>query len=145
MDELSRRQMLKVTGAAAATIAASLLGPAPMLRPGMARAATATWSHDPASPIGPDHWADIGFPTCGQGMRQSPVNIRTRDVAAYHGSPLLLSYQVSELTVENTGHVVEVSIPTGVRDTLRLDGDRYELQQYHFHAAFGARHQRAPG
>ena len=78
-------------------------------------------------------------------MRQSPVNIRTRDVAAYHGSPLLLSYQVSELTVENTGHVVEVSIPTGVRDTLRLDGDRYELEQYHFHAAFGARHQRAPG
>ena len=41
---------------------------------------------------------------------------------------------MSELTVENTGHVVEVSIPTGVRDTLRLDGDRYELEQYHFHA-----------
>ena len=134
MDELTRRQMLKVTGAAAATIAASLLGAAPTLRPGTARAATATWNHDPASPIGPNHWADIGFPTCGQGMRQSPVNIRTRQVAAYHGSPLLLRYQVSELTVENTGHVVEVPIPTGVHDTLRLDGDRYELDQYHFHA-----------
>ncbi|MDP9143745.1 MAG: carbonic anhydrase family protein [Actinomycetota bacterium] len=134
MDELTRRQMLTVTGAAAATIAASLLGAAPTLRPGMARAQTATWSHDPASPIGPDHWADIGFPTCGQGMRQSPVNIRTRQVAADHGRPLLLSYQVSELTVENTGHVVEVPIPTGVHDTLRLDGDRYQLAQYHFHA-----------
>ena len=100
----------------------------------MARAATATWNHDPASPIGPNHWADIGFPTCGQGMRQSPVNIPTRHVAAYHGSPLLLGYQVSELTVENTGHVVEVPIPSGVHDTLRLDGDRYELEQYHFHA-----------
>ncbi len=55
-------------------------------------------------------------------------------MAADHGSPLLLRYQVSELTVENTGHVVEVPIPTGVRDTLRLDGDRYELEQYHFHA-----------
>lgn len=41
---------------------------------------------------------------------------------------------MSELTVENTGHVVEVPIPTGVHDTLRLDGDRYELAQYHFHA-----------
>ena len=62
------------------------------------------------------------------------VNIPTRDVAADHGSPLLLRYQVSELTVENTGHVVEVPIPTGVHDSLRLDGDRYELEQYHFHA-----------
>jgi hypothetical protein len=36
VDELTRRQMLKVTGAAAATIAASLQGPAPTPRPGTA-------------------------------------------------------------------------------------------------------------
>jgi hypothetical protein len=51
VDELTRRQMLKVTGAAAATIAASLQGPAPTPRPGTGGAATAPWNHDPASPI----------------------------------------------------------------------------------------------
>ncbi len=67
-------------------------------------------------------------------MAQSPVNIASRGIVGYHGSPLLLSYRPSELGVENTGHVVEVPIPTGVHDTLQINGDRYELVQYHFHA-----------
>ena len=132
---LTRRELLKA-GAAAAVIAVVSLP-----RPGSTLAAGTTqtppvgaWNHDPASPIGPLHWGDIGFPTCGQGMRQSPVDIRTDKVAAYHGAPLLLRYESSELTVENTGHVVEVPIPTGVHDTLQIGGDRYALAQYHFHA-----------
>jgi carbonic anhydrase len=67
-------------------------------------------------------------------MRQSPVDIRTDQLAAYRGAPLLLRYESSELVVENTGHVVEVPIPTGVHDTLQIGGDRYGLAQYHFHA-----------
>ena len=134
MHELTRRQMLEMTGVAAATIAAPLLWPTPTLRPAPARAETATWNHDPGSALGPYRWADNGFPTCGRGVRQSPVDIRTRRTAAHHGSPLLLKYQESELTVENTGHVIEVPIPTGVQAILRLDGDRYDLEQYHFHA-----------
>ena len=51
-----------------------------------------------------------------------------------HGPPLLLSYEASELAIENTGHVVEVVIPAGVNDVLRIGGDRYMLTQYHFHA-----------
>ena len=129
MAQLTRREFLKLTGATAAVIGVSSLpGPA------STRAATVAWNHDPASPIGPNHWDDIGFPTCGQGMRQSPVNIATDRVAAYRGAPLLLRYQSSELGIENTGHVVEVPIPAGVHDTLQVSGDRYELVQYHFHA-----------
>ena len=129
MAQLTRRQFLKLTGATAAVIGVSSLpGPA------STQAATVVWSHDPASPIGPNHWADIGFPTCGQGMSQSPVNITTDRVAAYRGAPLLLRYESSELAVENTGHVVEVPIPAGVNDTLQISGDRYALVQYHFHA-----------
>jgi carbonic anhydrase len=67
-------------------------------------------------------------------MRQSPVDIRTDQVAAYRGAPLLLRYESSELAVENTGHVVEVPIPDDVHDTLQIGGDRYALVQYHFHA-----------
>jgi carbonic anhydrase len=133
-DLLTRRDLLK-TGAQAAMIAVvALPGPGSLLSSGSAQAHAGSWNHDPASPIGPFHWDEIGFRTCGQGMRQSPVNIRTHEVAADRGAPLLLSYESSELAVENTGHVVEVPIPADVKDTLRIGGDRYELVQYHFHA-----------
>ena len=114
---LTRRDLLK-TGAAAAVIAgAALRTPGSTALAGTAPAPPGAWNHDPASPIGPRHWADIGFPICGQGMSQSPVDIRTDQVAAYHGAPLLLRYESSELAVENTGHVVEVPIPADVHDT----------------------------
>jgi carbonic anhydrase len=134
MAKLTRRELLKTTGVAAVSIAT--LGPASSLLSDMGTAEAATtgvWNHNPASPIGPLHWGDIGFPVCSKGNAQSPVNIRTNKVAPYRGSPLLLSYESSELVIENTGHVVEVVIPTGVNSTLQIGGDSYELVQYHFH------------
>jgi carbonic anhydrase len=92
------------------------------------------WNHNPASPIGPNHWGTIGYPTCGSGTSQSPVNINTQSVALLNGPPLLIKYGHSELAVENTGHVVEVPIPAGVTDALRIGHDTYRLTQYHFHA-----------
>ena len=134
MAKITRRELLKTTGAAAVAIAAC--GPASSLFSGTIMAqtsATMVWNHNPASPIGPLHWGTIGFPVCGTGTNQSPVDIRTDSVAKYPGSPLLLRYESSELVIENTGHVVEVVIPTGVNNTLQINGDRYELVQYHFH------------
>jgi carbonic anhydrase len=142
MTDLNRRELLvKGAGAAAAAVGAYALGgPASTLLPGTARAATATpttttWNHDPGSPIGPLHWGEIdpGFRDCAQGMRQSPVNFETARVGVLHGPPLSLSYDASELVIENTGHVVEVPIPAGVEDVLHIGGDRYSLTQYHFH------------
>jgi carbonic anhydrase len=134
MAELTRRELFKTTGATAAVIAvASIPGTASALLSRRAQPPPGAWNHDPASPIGPMHWGDIGFPTCGAGMNQSPVDIRTDQLAAYHGSPLLLRYEPSELSVENTGHVVEVVIPAGASNTLQINGDRYQLVQYHFH------------
>ena len=139
MSEFNRRELLlKGSSAAAAAAAAyALRGPARTLLPGSARAATTTaWNHDPRSPIGPLHWAEIdpGFSVCGSGVQQSPVDIQTAHVGALHGPPLLLRYDASELAIENTGHVVEVPIPPGVEDVLQIGGDRYQLTQYHFHA-----------
>jgi carbonic anhydrase len=134
MPELTRRELFKTTGATAAVIAvASIPGTASALLSRRAQPPPGAWSHDPASPIGPLHWGDIGFPTCGAGMNQSPVDIRTGQLAAYHGSPLLLRYEQAELAIENTGHVVEVVIPAGASNTLQINGDRYPLVQYHFH------------
>src|SRR4029077_10225165 len=106
MSDLSRRDLLKTTGAGAVAIAVALAArgrPGPAVgRRGAASSAPAVWNHDPSSPIGPPHWADIGYPTCGLGLSQSPVNIRTHRVAAVGGAPLLLNYQPSELIIENT-------------------------------------------
>ena len=134
MVELTRRTLLRSTGAAGAVVAYGALGsPA---SPSMARLAPppGAWNHNPSSRIGPLRWADIGFPTCGQGTSQSPVNISTRNVDVYRGAPLKLRYHSSEVIVENTGHVVEVPIPEGVHDRLEIGDDSYELTQYHFHA-----------
>ena len=135
MMDLTRRSLLKATGASVAAIGlAPLSESTPALRSGMAAPPPGAWNHNPASPIGPLHWADIGFPTCGDGTSQSPVNIRTDAVAAYRGAPLLLWYETSELAVENTGHVVEVPIPAGVQNSLQIGREFYELVQFHFHA-----------
>lgn len=107
---------------------------APPFTPSAKAAAAGVWNHDPLSPIGPAHWADIGFPVCGSGSRQSPIDIRTATVRVRGGPPLMLESHASELAVENTGHVVEVPIPSDVQDVLRIAGDRYRLSQYHFHA-----------
>ena len=133
---LDRRQFLKWTGVSAGALAAgSLWTPALPFFGANASAATATapWNHNPASPIGPNHWADIGYPLCGSGLSRSPVNIPTRAVRVRSGS-LLLHYEDTELEIENTGRYVEVPIPPGVTDTLQIGSDRYELVQYHFHA-----------
>jgi carbonic anhydrase len=70
----------------------------------------------------------------GAGLSQSPVNIATGRLAAYHGPPLVLRYEPSELGVENTGHVVEVMILAGANSAALIGGQGYRLVQYHFHA-----------
>jgi carbonic anhydrase len=138
MHELNRRELLikGTSAAAAAAVAYGLRGPARALLPDAARATTTpAWNHDPRSPIGPFHWADLpGFSACGTGRQQSPVDIDTARVSDLHGPPLVLRYDASELAIENTGHVVEVMIPPGVEDVLQIGPDRYTLTQYHFHA-----------
>jgi carbonic anhydrase len=134
MVELVRRDLLKTAGATAAGIGAiSLSGPASALFCGQAQAAGAEWNHDPRSPIGPLHWSAIGFPACGTGTGQSPVDIRTDRLARYPGSALLLRYGPSQVSIKNTGHYMEVPIPDGSRDALHIGDDQYQLVQYHFH------------
>jgi carbonic anhydrase len=135
VTELTRRNLFKTAGAAAAAMTlGGLLGPARSVLPGADAATPGAWNHDPHSPIGPPQWDEIGFPTCGVGTSQSPVNINTGAVARYRGSPLFLRYESSKLAVENTGHVVEVPIPADAHNTVQIGGASYKLAQYHFHA-----------
>jgi carbonic anhydrase len=138
MADLTRRGMIKTAGVTVAAIGVTSV-PRPVRRlfsdpAARPRSPDVPWNNDPESPIGPPNWDTIGFPVCGLGMTQSPVDIRTDRLAKYPGGPLLLSYEKSEAAVVNTGHYVEVPIPPGVDDTLDIDGDLYRLLQYHFHA-----------
>jgi len=110
------------------TVAASGAEPPP------GTAATATWSHNPASPTGPSFWSslDPAWAACANTEGQSPV-IVTATVRTE--LPVLrVNYPRTPLRVENTGHVVEVPQPTAGAGTLVVGAASYRLLQWHIHA-----------
>lgn len=83
---------------------------------------------------GPAHWGDLApeFATCATGRAQSPIDLAgnpTRDRAA---APLAFRYQPTPLAVKNNGHTLQVDYAPGSSAT--INGDRYDLLQFHFHA-----------
>ncbi len=83
---------------------------------------------DYAGEMGPENWGDE-FPTCGKGMKQSPLNItgpfeKSKDV-------LVVNYKEGPLKVLNNGHTIQVNVEPG--STLKINKDVYNLLQFHFH------------
>lgn len=97
--------------------------------------ATPSWDHDPGDAAsGPESWGglDALYETCLSGSEQSPVDIASPVDADL--PPLEFAYDETELTVENTGHTIEVPMPEESDNTLTIGEDAYRLVQYHFHA-----------
>ncbi len=92
-------------------------------------AATPHWEY--SGEAGPTHWAKL-TPEFGQcaGSNQSPVDLNGLVEAKL--APLVLHYQAGGNTVVNNGHTVQVGYAPG--SILQLDGTRFELKQFHFHA-----------
>lgn len=92
-------------------------------------AAAPHWEYN--GEAGPVHWAKL-TPEFGQcaGSNQSPVDLNGLVEAKL--APLVLHYQAGGNTVVNNGHTVQVGYAPG--STLQLDGTRFELKQFHFHA-----------
>ena len=81
---------------------------------------------------GPDHWGEINpdYAVCGTGKSQSPI-----DVKAAEGDDLTnisFNYQPSEVNILNNGHTVQVNYDSG--SYIELDGVRYDVAQFHYHA-----------
>lgn len=82
--------------------------------------------------IGPEHWGDLnpGYVIAKTGRRQSPI-----DIAAVESSPMPaieFAYGPSLIDLVYNGHTVEE-----VEDhhsSITVDGNRYALQQFHFHS-----------
>jgi carbonic anhydrase len=105
------------------------------------------WSY--AQGEGPAQWAELSpeFALCGEGREQSPIDLRQNpegDLASdpmpgnarmafeYRASPLRIVRQSHIVDVLNSGHTIQVN-PEG-ESALDLDGGRFRLVQYHFHA-----------
>ena len=87
------------------------------------------WSYTGAT--GADKWGslDKAYETCGQGQRQSPIDIR-RTVRADLPT-IQFDYQPVALSIVDNGHSIKVDAPDG--GTITVDGESYALQQFHFH------------
>ncbi|HEX7211489.1 MAG TPA: carbonic anhydrase family protein [Propionibacteriaceae bacterium] len=99
--------------------------------PATAMAVTpATWPHNPAASIGPQHWGllDPAWTACASTEGQSPVVVTTAQKVRL--PELRVDYPRTPLIVENTGHVVEVPQPAA----LKVGDHAYRLQQWHIHA-----------
>ena len=87
------------------------------------------WAYEGAG--GPAAWARISpeFATCGNGQRQSPIDIR--EGIAVDLEPIQFDYRPSAFRVIDNGHTVQVNLAPG--NAIQVLGRRYELLQFHFH------------
>jgi len=91
---------------------------------------------------GPSHWAYTGptgpaawgglrpeFNLCGKGERQSPIDIRAGFEVELE--PVQFNYQPTSFSVLDSGHTVQTNLGAG--NSIEVAGQRFELQQFHFH------------
>ena len=79
------------------------------------------------------HWASLckEFKKCGEGDRQSPIDIETVVLKEVPGNRLDFQYHPSPVDVQNNGHTIEVDIEA--TNSLTIGGHSYLLKQFHFH------------
>jgi carbonic anhydrase len=89
------------------------------------------WSYTGSS--GPKSWGTLekDYAACGQGKSQSPIDIRD-DAAKPTDLPAIqFDYRTVPLKIIDNGHSIQVNYAPG--SSITLDGQRYELVQFHFH------------
>lgn len=93
------------------------------------------WSYGGAE--NPSHWGRLSddFALCEVGRDQSPINID--DTISGTSSAIEFRYTPVPLVVINNGHTVQVKYDdvsaTTIDSTVTLDGEAYQLVQFHFH------------
>ncbi len=90
---------------------------------------------------GPEHWGELhaDFVLCGNGTEQSPIDL-TDSVAIEEASlerrlgetVLAPNQRATVMDIVDNGHTIQVT--NNVPMSLAINGELYELVQYHFHA-----------
>ena len=90
---------------------------------------THDWTYD--GDTGPERWGSLNaeFATCATGTEQSPIDLG--GAASAVTDAVTFDYHDSSLELVNNGHTVQVSYDAG--STMQVEGERYELEQFHFH------------
>lgn len=80
----------------------------------------------------PEKWGKLShdFAVCEEGFNQSPVDIK--NITKGELPPLSLTFNAKDKSIINNGHTLQVDVRDG--DTLTLDGSKFTLKQFHFHA-----------
>ncbi len=88
-----------------------------------------TWSYDGNS--GPKHWGELeaDFALCDRGQRQSPIALQ--GAIAQDIPNLVFHYNPSPVNLLNNGRTLQVNYEPGSH--IELEGDRFDLVQFHFH------------
>jgi carbonic anhydrase len=90
---------------------------------------------------GPGNWAKLSpeFSLCGVGREQSPIDLRDATPAA--AAPIEQQLDKPILTIDQQNHVLDlidnghtIQVSNVAVETLDLEGERFQLIQYHFHA-----------
>ena len=89
----------------------------------------AHWAYGGAG--GPESWGSLKpeFAKCGNGERQSPIDIRGG--VKVDLDPIQFDYRPTGFRVIDNGHTVQVNLGSG--NSIEVLGRRYELLQFHFH------------
>jgi carbonic anhydrase len=89
------------------------------------------WSYE--GDTGPEHWGTLSpdFAACAKGVEQSPIDIPT--TAPLNPADISFTYRPSAVNLFNNGHTIQVNYDPG--SAITLNGVRYDLIQFHFHAA----------
>ena len=98
------------------------------------------WSYGEGSE-GPDHWGGITpGAIASKGIRQSPIDINSSTTVSSSKlgkttlGPIEFNYSGSILSVMNNGHTIQVDCNSTEGNTIKINGQQYELLQFHFHA-----------
>jgi carbonic anhydrase len=88
------------------------------------------WSYSGAE--GPEYWGTLSpaFSACAEGRNQSPVDLHGFVEADL--KPIGFDYKPGLSGIVNNGHTVKLDVRPG--STIEVDGHRFELKQFHFHA-----------
>ena len=119
-----RDQRISDRRALASERAASAIAPAAAAAP----PADVPWGYQPAD--GPDAWATLhpSFAACGNGERQSPIDIMPRRSQA---PEVIFVYKPTAGTVVDDGHGLEVDLAPG--SFMVVDGARFDLIELQLH------------
>ncbi|MCC6208451.1 MAG: carbonic anhydrase family protein [Gammaproteobacteria bacterium] len=88
------------------------------------------WSY--SGQTGPEHWGGLKpeFNLCGFGRNQTPINIEGMIEADLPA--ITFNYQAAGDEVINNGHTIQVNFGAG--SNISVDGQQFELKQFHFHS-----------